>query len=426
MKSLLLISHFFPPVGGGAVQRALKLAKYLPQMGWRPLVLAALEPPAPAWDESLLAELPPECLVTRVPTPLGRGGPGPAPAGGKGGGGDPAGGSGGWKRRLAGLAFPDVHLAWLPGALRPALALAQREGARAVMVTAPPFSSFLLGWAVARRLRLPLVLDFRDEWTGFYNAGYSPGAQSPLRDRAARWLEARLVGAADLVTTASPAYGRRFRALYGGPAGKYLWLPNGYDPTDFPGAADPAPPPSPPAPPLELWYAGTVFGVTSLRHLWAGLALLDPAERAGCRVRVAGRAVAGEVIDPGLAGLEVRELGYVDHGEVTQALATAGALVLTLEDLPGAGRVIPAKLYEYLAARRPILALVPPGVAARLVRGLGAGQVVPPGDPAALAQVLREWLAAPPLAATAPPPPAFSRQEEARFLARRLDRLTGA
>ncbi|PZN07708.1 MAG: glycosyl transferase family 1, partial [Bacillota bacterium] len=87
MRNLLMVSYYFPPIGGGGVQRALKMAKYLPEFGWRPLVLAV----DPVWhvslDPSLLEELPPEVVVHRVREwrPRWLAGPVGAPVAGAGG-----------------------------------------------------------------------------------------------------------------------------------------------------------------------------------------------------------------------------------------------------------------------------------------------------------------------------------------------------
>lgn len=419
MKRLLLIAYLFPPVGGGGVQRPVKFVKYLGGFGWRSLVLTPDRPSAPSRDYSLIRELPPDLSVSHLPSFEPR-------VSGAGGGatGGPA-GRGWFRTALKHLAlevlFPDRHVLWLPSALPGALAAGLRFRPDAVMVTAPPFSSFLLGWAVAAFLRLPLVLDFRDEWSGFYAQGYSPTARPGMRARLVRALEGPLVRRAALVTTASEAYAERFRRLYGGPADKYLWIPNGYDPADY----RDLPPPRPAEPGrLRLMYSGTIFGVTSLRHLWAGLARLAPEERRRITVSVAGQATDGEVMDPELEGLSVEVLGYLPHEQVIHRLAEADAAVLTLEELPGSERVIPAKVMEYLAVRKPILALTPRGQASRIVEACGAGVVVPPGRPDELADLLRAWLGAPP-PPSGPPPALFDRQRLTGLLARALERISG-
>lgn len=409
MKRLLLISYVFPPAAGGGVQRPLKFAKYLGRFGWQPLVLTARKPSAPSWDPGLVRELGPEVVVHRLLNLE-------PPAGGNDGN-QGAGPGHGWRRSLAGLFLPDRHVLWLATALPQALAVTHGCRAQAVMVSGPPFSSFLLAWALSRLRGLPLVLDFRDEWSGFYARGFEPHRSGEMRRRLIRRLERRLVGDAAAVLTTSLSSGRRLHRLYGGASDKYVWIPNGYDPQDFRGPALPAQDDR-----LSLVYVGTLFGVTSLRHLWAGLALMSAQQRARLRVVVMGRAVAGEISDPGLEGLEVQVTGYQEHRRAVAQMRRAGCLVLTLEDLPGSPRVIPAKLFEYLAARRPILCLTPRGETSAIVEACGAGAVILPGHPAEVARVLQAWLKSPP-----PPPPVppevFSRLRLTQRLARVLDRV---
>lgn len=410
MKRLILISYVFPPAAGGGVQRPMKFAKYLGRSGWQPIVLTAAKPSAPSWDHGLAKELGPEVEVHRLLNLE------PA-AGGTGKG---SGGKGhGWGKALASKLLPDRHVLWLGTALPAALAATRQSQARAVMVSAPPFSSFLLGWALSRLKKLPLVLDFRDEWSGFYSAGFEPGRAHGLRKSIISRLERRLVHDASAVLFTSLASCRRLAALYGGEAAKYVWIPNGYDPADFEQTPKPPPPEK-----LSLVYTGTLFGVTSLKHLWAGLARVSPQVRARIKVVVMGRAVGTEVTDPGLNGLEVEVFGYQEHGRAIAEMRRAGALLLTLDDLPGSPRVIPAKLFEYLAARRPILSLTPRGEASAIVEACGAGVVMPPGNPAKLARLLEDWVESPPPRPPAPPE-SLSRVNLTRRLAQVLDRVAG-
>lgn len=414
MRRFLLISYAFPPAGGGGVQRPAKFAKYISRHGWEPVVVCAKNPSAPSQDPSLLADLPPGLEIHRIRTIE----PPASLAASLGSDGAP-----GFRARIKSLAtkvlFPDRHVLWLPTALPGALRVARQSKVEAVMVTAPPFSSMLLGARVARSLGLPLVLDFRDEWSGYYAQGFAPGANDAAGGKRVRRAEQRLVNQAVRVIGASAAYGRRFEKLYQGGPDKYVWIPNGYDQDDFPSLSQPDPPRKP-GQRLRLLYTGTIFPVTSLEHLWDGLALLSPDERRGLEVEICGRATTGQVLDPGLEGLKVVAPGYLGHSEVVGRMSRADALLLTLADLPGSERVIPGKLFEYLAARHAILALTPPGEAADIVNQCKAGEVIPPGRPQAVADTLRKWLARPP-SRLGPPPKAYSRDHLAARLAEVLD-----
>ena len=68
MKNYLLISYVFPPTGGVGAQRALKFAKYSPEFGWRPVVLTPDQASSSLRDPGLLADLPPDLIVERLPS----------------------------------------------------------------------------------------------------------------------------------------------------------------------------------------------------------------------------------------------------------------------------------------------------------------------------------------------------------------------
>ncbi len=203
LKNLLMVACYFPPIGGGGVQRALKMAKYLPQFGWRPLVLAM----DPVWhvslDPTLLDQLPPEVVVHRVrewrPRVLagpmaaaapqagrpgtaspGTGRPGAtaaaAPAAGERGAGRlPASGAepGGWRSRFVQLMkrarmyvlIPDDRILWYVPAVREGRRMLARYGAQALLSTSGPYTDHLVGLALHRQVGLPWVADFRDPWT---------------------------------------------------------------------------------------------------------------------------------------------------------------------------------------------------------------------------------------------------------------------
>ncbi len=388
MRRFLMITYAFPPIGGAGVQRPAKFAKYIGDYGWQPVVATVDHGSAPAQDSSLAADLPADLIIERLPTM--EPGYGAVSAVASAGGGSSL--SGMFKRLLENLIFPDRHILWLITAVKHGLQAAVRHGVEAVMVTAPPFSSFIMGAHIARKLNLPLILDFRDEWSGYYVHGFEPGKGS-IWSGATKSLERRLVTQAAVVTAASPAYCHRFQEIYGGADEKYRWIPNGYDAEDF---EDYLPLPVPREKGnLHLLYTGTVFPITSLDPLWRAMRLLPPGIRSHVFVEICGRVTGGEVVKPRIPGLRVEARGYMPHNQVIERMARADALLLTLADLPGSERVIPGKVFEYAAARKPILAICPPGVASVLAEGFG-GVRVPPAKPQALAGVITKWLDEPP------------------------------
>jgi hypothetical protein len=91
----------------------------------------------------------------------------------------------------------------------------------------------------------------------------------------------------------------------------------------------------------------------------------------------------------------VEETGYLSHAESVAELLGAHALLLVVDDTPGSEHIVPGKVYEYLGARRPILAVGPEGDVSRLIRSIGAGRVLVRADVEGIAEAVlelyREW-----------------------------------
>ena len=379
----LLVSYAFPPVGGAGVQRVVKLAKYLPLHGVRPAVLTAANPSVPLRDESLLRDVPRGLEVERARTlepayavkrAAWRARSGPR---------SPA-------RALSAIGrealFPDPQVLWQPAA-QAALARRVAQGKDdAVLLSGPPFSVFLLA-PLARAGGLGVVLDYRDEWVTLRSA-YEMGRSRTARllgDRAERWLLAR----AHAVITATDDFREHLLARF--PfldRGRVRCVPNGYDPDDFAG-----PLPSPPADRLRLTYAGTVFALTSARGLLAGVRLLherSPGLARQLHVRFVGRVVDTEIdAFEGCEAIGVERTEYVPHGDVLRQLAASHATLCVLDDVPGAERIHPAKIFELMRLGRRVITLAPAGSAlARLAGRHALGPWAPPRDAPAIARLL--------------------------------------
>src|SRR6266446_9128060 len=166
-RRVLFIAYQFPPVGGAGVQRVTKFVKYLPHWGWQPSVLTVANPSVPLLDNSLSADIPPETIVRRARTWE------PSYAFKASVSGGAAGNHQGkvkpilrrTVRRLGTLLLqPDPNILWMPEALRVGNQLLKQIPHEAIVASGPPFSSFLVGAQLSRKNRLPLVLDYRDEW----------------------------------------------------------------------------------------------------------------------------------------------------------------------------------------------------------------------------------------------------------------------
>jgi hypothetical protein len=424
----LIVSYVFPPTGGAGVGRPLKLVKYLGRHGVTPAVLTAANPSVPVRDPSLLRDVPAGIDVCRARTL--EPGYGVKRAGWRdraaSGDGDGAAAAPSLRaralRRAVGLGrrvlLPDAQVLWQPGAQAALAARLLRGADDVVLISAPPFSQFLLAPLARLRPGVGVVLDYRDEWS---TVGATYEMQAALPARAGAALEERLLRAAHMVTTATEAFRDNLLARFAFLApDQVVAIPNGYDPDDFPDTLA-----GPPAGARELvvTYAGTLFRLTSARGFLGALRRLHAAEPAlarRLRVRFLGRIVdTEEGAFAGTEALGVERAGYVPHDEVARALAASHLALCILDDAPFVERIYPAKIFElmYLAERVGLrtLTLSPPGALTALVEAHGVGPVLPPRDEPAIAAFLeaelRAFVALAGTAAAAPRPTGIARYD---------------
>lgn len=326
------------------------------------------------------------------------------------------------------IALPDRHAFWIAPAVRAGMRLAARHGCQAVFASCGPPSSLVAGARLAARLRVPLVCEFRDLWVDNHFRAY----HSRLRRRLDRAWERSLLRRAAAVVVVTPPMAEILRAAHPWlPEPRLHWIPNGFDPALLDEAeiapasaralaATPATVPSRPGGPRppdgrpRLLFAGRLYAnmpsaalAAALRRLAAtGPPEAVPVARFVGWIDGPHRAVVAGLCAEGLA--EVRP--PCSYAESVEEMRRADALLVLLGSGPGMEMVMTSKIFPYLATGRPVVAAVPPdGVAAGLVREAGAGAVVPPDEPDALAAAIRRALGGSPEHA----PDALARRREA-------------
>ena len=229
------------------MQRALALAKYLPESGCEVHVLKAANADGPVYDADLLKQVPGSVKIHTAVTP-------DLPfafrqklwAKLKGA---PKRGIGNkpssrplipWKRMLSEtirkLLSPEPEILWKWFALRQASRIIRKHKIDVVLITVPPFSALTVGTALKRRFpHLQVVSDFRDEWLTFYLKDFE-FQNSDYTRRRAESIERAAVEYSDLVVAVTHTSLREIRLRYPGePDHKFVCLPNGYDPEVFAG-----------------------------------------------------------------------------------------------------------------------------------------------------------------------------------------------
>jgi len=388
-KRILVATYYWPPAGGPGVQRWLKTAQALKQLGHDVEVLTVDPAYAtyPLRDESLLAETQGirvhttrardwfgayQKLTRRKEVPFSgfanqAGAPGPIQR---------------LSRWVRGNFFlPDPRRGWNRYAVDEALRQHARAPFDLVVTSGPPHSTHLIGLELQQH-GLRWWADFRDPWTDiYYYRMFYPSAWARRRDAA---LERKVLQRAERVLCVSDDLKRLLASKIGGDSAKFLVVPNGYDPADFDEQA-----PVPQNAVRSLVYTGTLTLDYPLEALYSALRTYCGAH-GELRLIFAGRP-AREAQDAleSLARelpLRVEFKGYVPHAESVALLQGADALLLLIPELPNNRGILTGKLFEYLGSGRPIWGFGPvDGDADRILRQAEAGGLYEDAQEAAAA-----------------------------------------
>ncbi len=380
-KKVLIVTYYWPPSGGVGVQRWLKLAKYLPEWGWEPIIITPENPAFYLQDLSLLQEVRPETEVLHLPIwePYGllqklKG----EKAGRINQGITSEGQEAGFVQQglmwIRGNFFlPDPRRFWVKPAAEFILRILETNQISAIITTGPPHSMHLVGRRVKRKSGLPWLADFRDPWSRWEIL------HRMKLTRPVRWyhqkLEKQVLREADLVLSASYGMAADFKSIYD--RARVKVLTNGVDEADLPqGFSEPRRPDK-----FRLVYAGLLNDKRNPALLWKVLANLCQEQKDFADALEIS--LTGNIGQQVMAAIEQYPLlkdrlqlqGPVPHQEVFQLYRQAALLLMLIDNAEASQVVIPAKLFEYLAACKPILYIgAPEADAGHIIRKENAGQ----------------------------------------------------
>ncbi len=399
LRSVLIFTFHFPPSAASGSFRMLGFARHLPKYGWRPIVVA---PPSLHWeptDPGLVAQIPPEAVVEYVPWPRGL--------------------------LTLPLQLQAPYLAWFAKAWLAAERLCRRYRPEAILTSGPPHQVHTLGLWLKRYYKLPWIADFRDPWV----ATRDLVTNSTPRDRSEARQERAVMANADLIVANAPGACARIQDAFPSTRDRMVTITNGYDPETFAGLAD-GDHAADEDRALVIVHPGQLYAGRDPRPLLDALRDLGTAGAPGSRpirfdligelgLDLLSFDLSDEIRTRHLEGV-VRLVGQVPYIQSLQAMARADILLLL--DGPGRKIGVPAKVYEYIGAGRPILALAEAdGDLAWVLRESGAPyRIAPPGDVAAIKQALLELADSP--AGPRPGVTRFTREVLTGELARHLDR----
>ena len=371
-KKVLILAYYFPPLGMGGVQRITKFVKYIPLFGWKPYVLTVKEVEYLAKDPSLLKDALSQAEIIRTGSfdPLRV-----------------------WFilknifkkrkdkdkpikahlirtfRRLSWLFFPDNKVGWIPLALMKGLSLCRREKIDLIFSSSPPPSLHLTGYLLKVLTGIPWIADFRDPWSGYKLESFPTPLHLFLKKR----MERLIVNNADRVSTANPAITKELETRYPH-SRKICLIDQGYDEEDF-GTSQ-----SFSSEVFTIGYLGTLGPDCDPEPFFAALGELInqkmiPKEKVKfVHVGLPVGIDLEDLVEKYKLKEVVQQKGYLSHGEALSQMGKVSLLLLVTTDHPG---VFPAKIFEYLRLKKPILGLVPPkSEIAKFLTEMNVGEVV--------------------------------------------------
>ncbi len=365
MKNLLIVAYYFPPSGGPGVQRVLKHVKYLPEFGWRPIVLTVSNGQFPARDESLLQQIPKDIPVYRShiyePYDIYRKLTGKKP------------GTAidvnvikkddqqiAFKDKIAELIratffIPDARIGWLLSAGKMIKQIRKEHKIDAVYSSSPPYTCSLIAKNFKKISDVPWVAGFRDPWRGFISAPkrwFLPETIDIMMEKSVFSTADAVECAWDgIIKDALNKYPRLNKK-------KFFHVPNGFDSSDFPIVEKKR------NNKFTVTYTGSLYGRRNPASFFEAIEILIKTGKinpANLHLRFVGRfgAEVGAMFEATSFKNSINQISYVPHDKSLEYLMLSDALLLIVDESKESEEIVPGKVYEYIGVKRPIIAIAP-------------------------------------------------------------------
>ena len=363
MKRVLIITYYWPPSGGAGVQRWLKFVKYLRSFNWEPIVFTVENGEFPVLDFDLIKEIPDRVEVLKVPAwePYkmyklfsGRNKSDGINSGflseKKGGGLIES--ISKWIR--GNLFIPDARKFWIKPANQFLNEYLQNHPVDVIISSGPPHSTHLIALSLKKKFQIPWLSDFRDPWSNI--DFYKDLKLTKVADQKHRKLENDVLVQSDIVLTIGRQLSNELKTLG---AKRVEIIENGFDPQDF----------------LEdknheldekfsIAHIGSFTPSRNHMVLWKALShLVNEKEefKSKLEIKLIGKvdySVLQSIKDFGL-DTYLKKIDYVSHNEVIKHQKSSKLLLLMVNNTPNAKGIVTGKVFEYMASKRPILAIGP-------------------------------------------------------------------
>jgi len=382
MNKLLVIAYYFPPSGGPGVQRVMKHVRYLREFGWQPVVLTVENGQFPARDDSLLAAIPHDVHVDRTriyePYDLYRMLTGKKP--------DSAIDVNTIKKdgvKLSGkeaiaefiratFFIPDARIGWLITARRAAIDLINRFDCNAIYSSSPPYTCSLIAKYAHNKTKLPWIAGFRDPWTGFISTPKRWAIPAAID----RMLEKNVFKSANFVECAWEGIIKDALSKYPDlDRQKFMHVPNGFDSADYPTIKKQE------NKKFTVTYTGSMYGRRNPASLFEALERLisdGKINKDDLTLKFVGRfgQEVEDMFDRATFKDSIIRIPYLPHEKSIEELLKSDALLLIVDESKESEEIVPGKVYEYVGAGRPIIAIAPQESAiAKLMQETKAGIV---------------------------------------------------
>lgn len=380
MKKVLIITYYWPPSGGGGVQRWVKFVKYLRKYNWEPIVFTPENPEIPSYDESLIKDIPHDITIlkNKIWEPYS------------------------FYKKFTGknkkdriqtaflsekktkssflenmsvwirgnLFIPDARRYWIAPSVRFIRNYMASNKIDAVITTGPPHSTHLIGIKLKNHTGIPWLADFRDPWTNI--DFYHDLKLSKFADRLHHKLEKKVLKEADAVSVISPGMVTDFSKIY---ARKYHIIPNGFDEDDIRNIEVTK------TKKFSLAHIGSLTKSRNPENLWKAISILiekTPGFSKDIEILIIGKIDISAIESLRKYNLEqyLRQIDYMPHDEVIAEQKKASLLLLLINNTPSAKLILTGKIFEYLISNTPIICIGPnDGDAAKVVIDTNSGSV---------------------------------------------------
>jgi hypothetical protein len=375
MFKVLVIAYFFPPMGLSGIQRTHKFVKYLKNYNWEPTVITTGDVGYFAQDESLnnelneakvrvirVAEKDPNSLLSKFA-----------------------------KNKLSREIFrksfsmlsqtfyiPDRKINWAKKAFAKVEELLANEKFDAIFVTGPPFSSFHVFSQIKKKYRISLIIDYRELWFTSYFAFYP----TPFHKSMHKKMEYNALKAADRIIVTNRQIKESLLNTY-----QFLTfndvviITHGFDPDDFEKATV--------IPKhnkrMILTYSGIFMVYNTPEYFlraFKQISIEQPEIAKNIELHFVGflRKENQRLVRKLNLQEFVYDHGYVDHQHAVSKIISSDVLWMMVGNRKNIEAILPGKVYEYIGAKKPIIACIPNGAAKTAVQEYPASYICKPDD----------------------------------------------